>query len=215
MNNPKVSILLFFKEDRGWLQNARDSVYSQDYDGEIQLIQSDKVNPLHKTMNASENLNALLPFVKGKYVKYLCEDDMLTSICVRESVEAMEEQGSDALHGNAINRFVTNKGYSDKLYQPKILMPDVKSIKKGNYIHGGTLFYKSSLFLEEGYCFDESLDCAEEMDLNLKLLTDGKSFGYVNKYLYIYRRHNTQKSLGGDVDQTARAKRIQAIYDRY
>jgi len=213
--NPKVSILLFFKEDRGWLKNARDSVYSQDYDGEIQLIQSDKVNPNHSIMNASENLNFLLSFVKGKYVKYLCEDDELTPISIRESVEAMEKGNYDVIHGNSINRFIQADGsHRDNLYQPRITTPAIESMKRGNYVHGGTLMYRASLF-DEGFRFDETLNCAEEMDLNLNLLKHGKSFGYVNKYLYIYRRHEKQKSLGKGIDQTARAKRIQAIYDRY
>ena len=213
--NPKVSILLFFKEDRGWLDKARDSVYNQDYNGEIQLIQSDKVNHNHSKMNASQNLNALLPFVKGKYVKYLCEDDELTPISIRESVQAMESQVCDVLHGNSINRFVRDDGsHYDKLYQPARTVPTIETIKRGNYIHGGTLMYRSDLF-KEGFKFDESLDCAEEMDLNLNLMKNGKIFGYVNKYLYIYRRHEKQKSLGKNVDQAKRAKKIQAIYDRY
>ena len=213
--NPKVTILLFFKEDRGWLKDAVASVLNQDYEGEIQLLRSDEWTPEHETMNASQNLNALLPFVKGKYVKYLCEDDELTRGCVRESVKVMEEEGCDVLHGNAINRFTNADGsYNDKKYSPPILTPEVSTMKQGNYVHGGTLFYKASLF-KEGYSFDESLDCAEEMDLNLKLLTDGKTFGYCNKDLYIYRRHTKQKSLGSGIDQTARAKRIQAIFNRY
>jgi glycosyltransferase involved in cell wall biosynthesis len=214
--NPKVTILLFFKEDRGWLKDAVTSVLNQDYEGEIQLLRSDIHNPhYHKLMNASNNLNYLLPLIEGKYVKYLCEDDELTKGCVRESVKAMEEQGCDVLHGNAINRFTNADGtYKDKKYSPPITTPEVSTMKQGNYVHGGTLFYKASLF-KEGYTFDTSLDCAEELDLNLKLLTDGKVFGYCNQDLYIYRRHTKQKSLGSGIDQTARAKRIQAIFNRY
>ena len=76
--NPKVTILLFFKEDRGWLKDAVASVLNQDYEGDIQLLRSDLYTKDHANLNASENLNALLPFIEGKYVKYLCEDDELT-----------------------------------------------------------------------------------------------------------------------------------------
>jgi glycosyltransferase involved in cell wall biosynthesis len=211
--NFKVSILLFFKEDRGWLQDAIDSVYSQDYDGNIQLIRSDKMNPNHHKMNASQNLNFLLQFVKGDYVKYLCEDDMLTTVSIKESVKAMQEQGCDVIHGNSINRYMTGESYRDELYRPKLTVPTIETLKRGNYIHGGTLMYKAEIFKD--FKFDESLTCAEEMDLNLNLLKHGKKFGYCNKFLYIYRRHEAQKSLGKKVDQSERKQRIQAIYDRY
>ena len=60
-----------------------------------------------------------------------------------------------------------------------------------------------------------SLTCAEEYDLNMNLLSKGALLGYCNSTLYLYRRHDEQKSLGKGIDQNARAIKIQAIKDRY
>jgi hypothetical protein len=83
-----------------------------------------------------------------------------------------------------------------------------------NVVHGGTLMYKKSVLLSVG-CFDESLTCAEEYDLNLKILDAGYKLGYTDKILYNYRRHDAQKSLGKGINQAIRSQKIKAIKDRY
>lgn len=74
--------------------------------------------------------------------------------------------------------------------------------------------YRSTVFEKVGF-FDETLDCAEEYDFNMKCLSKGLKLGYVNSLLYMYRRHDEQKSLGVAVDQNIRALKIQAIQKRY
>ena len=215
MKLPKVSILLFFAKDRGWMQQARESVYNQTYQGEIELLRSDLLNPDHSKMNTSENLNFLIKKAKGKFIKYLCEDDELTPISIEASVEAMLEQGCDFLHGNSINRHTQpDGGYVDKLYYPRLTEPTIPTICEGNYVHGGTLFYKAELF-KQGFKFDETINTAEEMDLTMHLLKSGKKMGYCNKFLYIYRRHDHQKSLGKAANQVERAKVHEEIKNRY
>lgn len=198
------------------MHQARESVFNQTYTGEIELLRSDLVNPDHGKMNTSENLNFLIKKATGKYIKYLCEDDELTPISIEASVQAMEEQGCDFMHGNSINRFMQPDGsHVDKLYYPRLTAPTIPTICEGNYVHGGTLFYKAAMLKEMAFPFDPELNTAEEMDLTLYLLKSGKKMGYCDKFLYIYRRHEGQKSLGKMANQEARAIVHEQIKNRY
>jgi len=206
----KVSVVVYFHKDRGWLKDAIDSVYNQQAgDFEIELLRSDLLCPNHANMSASENLNFLINLATGDYIKYLSEDDMLTPNSIKDSVDAMELLGCDFLHGNAYNKI----GSNIQKQLPTHRNPSLEMMLDNNVIHGGTLFYKRELLSLKP--FDESLSCAEEYDVNLWLLKNGYTLGYVDKFLYIYRRHVDQKSLGKDVDQVARKIKIDAIKKRY
>jgi glycosyltransferase involved in cell wall biosynthesis len=197
-----VSIIIPYKIDRGWLDEAIQSVYNQTYDGKIELLisKSDK--------SVSYNINQALKIAKGDYIKYLCDDDTLTPNCIEDSVNAI--QGFDFLHGVANNVFPT---YA-KLQHPRMTNPMIEDMLVSNVIHGGTLFYKMSTIEKVGY-FDESLVCAEEYDYNLRCFKLGMKLGFTNKILYNYRRHDLQKSLGKGIDQEERALRIKAIQDKW
>lgn len=210
MNNlPKVSVIIPYKTDRGWLNEAIDSVHHQTYQGPIELILSEG------PYRVSKNINRAMSEATGEFLKFFAEDDLLTPICIEASVEAMKEQKCDFLHGNALNMFADRT----EPYFPLLKNPSLTELRQTSMIHGLTLFYKreavDKMIHDRGFWFDESLDCAEEYDVNMWLLAHGFKLGYVNKFLGKYRRHDQQKSLGKDIDQAARAKRIQAIKDRY
>lgn len=199
---PKVSIIIPYKEDRGWLDNAIQSVHNQTYRGEIELILSKSDH------RVGYNLNRGIERATGQYIKYLCDDDWLTPDSIQRSVEAMG--GHDFIHGNAYNVF----GTTAQLQRPRLKKPTLADMIHSNVIHGGTLMYRASVFEKVGL-FDESLDCAEEYDFNLRCIKAGLRLGYTPAVLYNYRRHQDQKSLGKDVDQFERKQKIDAIKRRY
>ena len=203
MNRPEVSVIIYWNEDRGWLKDAIHSVEVQDYSGEIELIKSHDPDG-----SCAYNLNRGIEAASGKYIKYLPEDDMLTPNCLKDSVEAMNK-GFDFIHGKAYNKF----GSKLERQAPYPVNPTLGDMIEKNRIHGLTLMYRTDILKEN--LFDESLDCAEEYDLNLRLLSKGYKLGYCSSFLGIYRRHGKQKSLGEGIDQAARAKKIQEIVDRY
>lgn len=214
--NPTVSIIVYFKEDRGWLKEAIQSVHNQRYDGKIELILSQSDG------SASKNLNDGIKRATGQYIRYLSEDDLLPQYSVYLSVLAMQETGADFIHGKAVNFFgypviypeghISFSGRVDG-QEPELKYPTLEKMLKRNPIHGGTVFYKAELLKNNP--FDETLDCAEEYDLNMNLLKQGYTIDYCNEFLYFYRRHDKQKSLGRGIDQVERAKKIELIKDRY
>ena len=201
MLQPLVSIIIPFSIDRGYLNEAIESVNNQTYTNIELLIQNDNVN-------VSTNINNGIKRAKGEYIKYLCEDDYLTPNSIADSVKAI--QGNDFIHGVSYNV----KGRLIEKQIPRIKNPSLNEMLLSNVIHGGTLMYHRSVFDKVGL-FDESLTCAEEYDVNLRCLANGLKLGYTDAILYNYRRHSTQKSLGQGVNQEARKIKIQAIKDKF
>lgn len=197
-----VSIIIPYNKDRGFIDEAINSVKLQTYDGKIEVLLSESPN------NVSYNINRAVEQCKGDYIKYLCDDDWLTPNSIKDSVDAI--QGYDFIHGIANNVI---RG-SAQVQRPRMKQPTLSDMLESNVIHGGTLMYKRDVFKRVGL-FDETLVCAEEYDFNLRCLKLGMKLGYCDKVLYNYRRHDEQKSLGKGVDQVARALRIKAIQDKW
>lgn len=199
-----ISVIIPYKEDRGWLDKAIESVERQTFkDYEIILSQSDN--------RVGYNINRGIEKANGEYIKYLCDDDLLTSNSLEDSIRAIKY--FDFIHGNAINFFTSGKR---SIQRPIRRHFEWRELKRRNYIHGGTLMYRADVFDKYGM-FDESLWTGEEYDFNLRIMHQGARIGYVNSTLYLYRRHDMQKSLG-NLDREYQAKRqaaIQEIKDRY
>ena len=202
----KVSIIIPFKTDRGWLSEAVESVQNQTHkDIELILSQSDN--------GVSYNINKGIEKAKGEFIKWLPEDDLLTPNCIEDSLKAIK--GYDFIHGKAFN-FNTRSPYKNNTHTPRIKYPSLNDMLKYNVIHGGTMFYRKECFDKFGL-FDESLWTGEEYDLHLKFLSQGARIGYVDKIVFKYRLHDFQKSIGKHTLEYKRQRQIaiQEIKDRY
>jgi GT2 family glycosyltransferase len=181
----KVTIIIPYKEDRGWLKDAIDSVPKG-----VQLILSKGDG------NWPQNFNKVLKEVTGDYIKYLHEDDMLTPNCIEDSIRSLE--GFDFIHGNAIELFQTSndtfeKGIKQRIYRPTIKLPTLEMLLKYNSIHSATTMYRREVFEKIGG-FNEDNKCYsfEEYEFNLRVLKAGFKIGYCNSELAFYRRHPKQ-----------------------
>lgn len=193
----KVSIIIPYKTDRGWLSEAVESVHNQTHK-DIELILSQSDNRI------GYNINRGVEKATGDYIKYFAEDDLLTPNCIEDSLKAID--GYDFIHGNAINFFESGR---EELYKPPVTHPTVMRMVHSNVFHGGTMFYRADVFQRFGM-FNESLWTGEEYDFNLMLLSKGAKVGYCDEVLFRYRRHKAQKSLGNR-DRLYQNKRTQAI----
>ena len=175
----KVTVIIPYKKDRGWLQDAIDSVPA-----DVQLIVSQGEG------NWPANFNKVLGQAEGDYIKFLHEDDMLLPNCIEDSVKAIEEQGVDFIHGNAVELFQGTERL--RHYKPKATHPTVEDLLAKNVLHCPTLMYRKEVFDKVG-TFDESLNNQEEYEFNLRCLKAGLKIGYCDSFLAVYRRHSTQK----------------------
>lgn len=177
---PKITVIIPYKEDRGWLTDCVASIPEG-----IQIIKSQGEG------NWPQNFNKALSEATGDYIKFLHEDDMVTENGLWEAAQAIEEQGVDFIHGNAYEIYM-NAGRAPGKYIPKEKTPTVGSLKKNNVIHSATLLYKREIFEQLGG-FDETLNNQEEYEFNLRCLQAGFKIGYCDSFLAWYRRHSKQK----------------------
>ena len=177
---PKVTVIIPYKTDRGWLKDAIASVPEW-----VQCIVSQGDG------NWPENFNKVLDQATGDYIRWLHEDDMLTPNCIEDSVRAIEEQDVDFIHGEATEIFM-NAGRATQRYKPAVQKPTLQDLLNKNVIHSATLMYRRSVFDRVGQ-MDETLNTAEEYEFNLRCLKAGMKIGYCAESLAFYRRHPQQK----------------------
>ena len=174
-----VTVIIPYNRDRGWLHQAVNSVPEG-----VQLILS------QGNGNWPENFNKVLDQATGEYIRWLHEDDMLTPNCIEDSIKAIEEQGVDFIHGNAIE--ITPEGKQIRTYKPKIENPTSVDLLMHNVFHSATMMYKREVFEKVGK-MNETLNTAEEFEFNVRCLNAGLKVGYCNASLAYYRRHPQQK----------------------
>jgi teichuronic acid biosynthesis glycosyltransferase TuaG len=202
MTYPLVSIIIPYRINRGYLNKAIESIHGQTYPGAIEIIES------NHDASVSYNLNQGIKAASGTFIKYLCEDDYLPSNSIKDSVEGMLDY--DFINGNAVAIYMEGM----KKYIPERTNPTFEQLLVYNSIHGGSLMYRRDVFDKIGF-FDETIDCAEEYEFNLRCLYNDLKIGYVNSFLYFYRRHGEQKSLGDGVNKMERQFKIYSIKQRY
>lgn len=181
---PLVSVIIPYREDRGWLQDAIASVEAQEYDGLIEIIEAQGAFPV------GHNINAGLAKSMGTLITYLCEDDLLPKDAIALSVaHFLANADIDFLHGNAEN--FSETGHVQH-WVPECKHPLIADLLQFNHIHGGTVMYRSTFFEKYGN-YDEELLTSEEVEMHMRALYHGAKIGYVDAVLYRYRLHSRQK----------------------
>ena len=198
----KVTVIIPYKEDRGWLKDAIASVPK-----DVQLIVS------QGNGNWPQNFNKALKEATGDYIKYLHEDDMLTPNCIRDSIAALYIQEVDFIHGQAYEIYL-NTGRKLGLYIPPIKSPTSHDLLKKNVIHSATTMYKRVIFDKiGGFNEDDKYKSFEEFEFNLRCLKAGFEIGYSDNPLAYYRRHTKQCIRTVDIQQ--RKKYRQELVSSY
>lgn len=202
----KISVIITVKEDRGYLQECIDSVKKQilddyeiilasDNNAELRQIaeQSNILFSLHiGKSNFASNANTAVKMAKGDYIKFIADDDKLTSIALKE---LYKKNGCDVVFANYI---LIENGFASK----ELKMPydeyngDFRKMLIDRKLSSGTALIKRESLLAVGG-FDENFNIAEGYILFSKMIKKGiENFNYIDKNIYLYRIHNSQKSLG-------------------
>ena len=155
-------------------------------------------------------MNRGIDKAKGDYICYLCDDDLLPPDSLKNRLESIK--GHDFIHGRGQQFFENGQIKPWMLTDPNATL---ESILIQNGIMGGTTLYRRELF--EEFRWDESLWTAEEYEFHVKLLYNGMSLGFCDKFVYLYRRWWGQKSLGNTTPeyQQERKNAVEKIKHRY
>ena len=196
----KISVIIPYNKDRGFLDLAIKSFDKQDYSNKEMIVS-------HSDNKVGFNLNRGIEKSTGDLITYLCDDDLLPLNALEYYAKSFD---GDFCHGNAYSL----KGYNMFDVIPEIKKPTLLDMLISNRLNGGTVCYHASVFDKYGL-FDESLWTAEEYDFNMMIMSKGAEIGYIDQFLYTYRRHNAQKSSGDVLHQARRLIEINKIRKRY
>lgn len=178
-----VSIIIPYKEDRGYLKEAEASIKAQTYtDYEVIKCSSNA--------RVGVNINTGIKLAKGKFICYLCDDDLLTPNSLKDRVEFLESTDFDFIHSRGKYQYPHHQS-EYKLINTNVTFD---SCLLSNGIMGGSTMYKTEILKKN--LFNESLWTAEEWELHLRLLSKGYKLGFLDKVTYLYRVHSEQKSIG-------------------
>lgn len=179
----KIAVIIPYREDRGFLKHAIDSVWRQTFRDFVLFT-------VNKPQCLSKNFNYGLGLANEHgcdFLKMLCDDDMLTDTALEDLYNGIYPSG-DICISNAINFTELREDEVKSRYT------GVKDLLADNTIHGGTCLY-SVKKLNEVNGMREDLITGEEFDLNVRIMKSGGKIKYVDKITYKYRIHYKQKSL--------------------
>ena len=216
----KVSVIIPVVYNRGWLDVCIQSAINQDFkdyeiilasDGNPEMLGYAKKYDLGYCLNTgkhnlSTNYNNAAKLAEGDYLKMLMDDDELTPNCLKDLYENIGD--ADLIYASAVN-FTPRK--------ETIVIPHpatFKSVYERDGIHCGTVMIKRSTFEAIGGN-DENLNCMEDHDMYLNLLSKGYKLTYVNKIVYRYRVHPGQKSFRQTPERVKTGKYIKSKYRQF
>ena len=181
------TIIIPYREDRGWLDICRQSLYDQSLpNDEYEIIEQQGL------YNQSKNVNDALKKAKGLYTYILHEDDkIIDASCLeglKEDIEKEEERIGDVIAW-AIGPAKDSNNITQLSYYTS-----VEKLLQTNTIHGGSCVYNTHIMQRLGG-FDESLETGEEYDFNIRIAHKyGEPFVY-DVPVRFYRIEGQNKSL--------------------
>lgn len=217
-STPLVSICIPTYNYRHYLSDALDSALAQQFvdievvvvdncsdDGTSELVETyhrrDNRIVLHRNshnIGMPANFNRAMELAQGKYVKFLCADDILAKDCVSKMVDVLQARPDVTLVGcrrsvfDSDKRTIRTMGYANRsfLRSGKEVIRDCYF--KGNLIGEPTavLFRKADVVAT----FDEHYYQVLDMEMWFRLLEKG-SFVFVLETLCRIREHESRGTL--------------------
>ncbi|MDR0680803.1 MAG: glycosyltransferase [Dysgonamonadaceae bacterium] len=147
-------------------------------------------------LGCSGNYNHVLSYAKGKYVKLLCADDLITSDCIEKQVRAFEDNEGKNIVMVTASKYVINengKRIFSKNFPGKGLIEGKKAIRR-SVLYGTNIFGEPGLPLiktdvlrkTSGVTEDKYYTYCNDFDLWCKILLHGNLF-VINEPLFLFR----------------------------
>lgn len=226
-HTPKVSILMSVYNGERFLEEAIDSILSQNFqdfeflimddaseDSSFEILQTyENMDNRIRTFKNKENvgltssLNFLLDKARGCYIARMDSDDISLSERIQQEILFLEANPDVFLVGTgAIN--IDEKGIIISKFDPLI---NSKDVSKTLPIHN-CIYHSSIMFRNEGYRYRETFYYSQDYDFYLNLLTEGKHLTNLGDYLLKYRVTNISVSSNSGESQEYFAKLARASY---
>lgn len=221
---PKISIVVVTYNSGKYVTETLDSIASQSYTGEIQLIVSDDCSQddtvlicknwlrdhkdrfpdatiISSTSNTgiSGNYNRALKEVNGLWVKYIAGDDILTPDCIREFV-AETFRTDDKFIMCSVIPFDSTGDRALRMKARFLADYDVsgqeKALSNSPCVIEGPSFFLETATLREMDGFDETYPYVEDWPLAMKYVFNGYHIHICYKGLVRYREYQSVSKEG-------------------
>jgi glycosyltransferase involved in cell wall biosynthesis len=201
-----ISVIIPYKEDRGYLKQCIKSVEEQIYK-DFEIIEA------HGPGTLPQNFNNGLRKARGDYIKMVQDDDWLPPQSLNMLMFGI--RSSRWVVGDVMQFPYNRRGKPGPptLHKPPYL--DFRSQVEKYDMHMGSTLYRKDLLDEIGG-MDETLETGEEYDMHLKILSMGYEPAYISKVVYNYRMWSGGKSVIYRRDRTEwRKNELEKIKARY
>lgn len=240
MNLPLVSVCIPTRNGAKYIEEALTCVIQQDYrpleliisddestDGTVQIILNTiknwniTVNVYHHTPSIiGANWNNCVKMAKGKYIKFLFQDDLIYSNCISEMVALSEKDdriGLTFCNRDIISDLKDKADWLNRYENLSIKWEELKSIQEGKSLLKQRNFLKTprnkigepTVVMLKRQCFEEVGFFSEELKQTLdyeywyRMLPKYK-IGFIDEKLAAFRLHDnqaTQQNLSGIGDE--------------
>jgi alpha-1,3-rhamnosyltransferase len=222
-NSPLVSVIVISYNSSEYIVETLESIKNQLYEN-IELIISDdtstdntiaiceqwneenkhrfistKVVQVTKNTGLSANINRGLKVAKGKWIKLIAGDDLLTENCIKENIDYIKKHNdldinvifSIRANFQVINgkKEIQNQFENSIFYESNISCEDQYELAlRGFNCPPNTLFISKVALDTIGGC-DEDYPMYEDTPLILRLLKQNYKFYYMPAVTFLYRIH--------------------------
>lgn len=213
--NPLVSVIIPVYNTEKYLNQCVQSILSQTYNNTELILVNDgstdmsplicdsiassdnRVRVIHKNNSGlSDARNKGLLFAKGKYIIYLDSDDFWTSNdSLRILVSRIEQSEFDFMCFNCsyfysgVNRYKAWKPFDEELLggiDKKLAI--INLVRSGTFPMSACLKIINRSFLIDNQIFFKKGIFSEDIPWFLELISKSISFGFINLYIYAYRK---------------------------
>lgn len=151
----------------------------------------------------TKSLNVAIDRCSGKYIFRQDADDISLPFRLEKCIQIFEQLDVDFLASSAYTN--TINGYIE-IPNKKLINKDyLKILKYGNYFIHGTFGFKADILKQARY--DESFKYAQDYELILRLLKQGKRFIFLSEPLYFFRKSKGSISAQKLKEQTTYASK--------
>lgn len=214
--SPLISVVIPVKNGENYLESAINSVIDQNYenfeliiginpstDGTQKIANSYRDHPKIKvvefkdSVNMPENFNRSALFANGKYLKFLCHDDLLMPNNLMQLSTIMENYESVGLV-TCYEKMIQSKNYIrgeksfGNLANISLIRALYRFFKYNNWVGGpSAVLIRTAPFKHHG--FKSYLECAFDLEYWLRISMNNEIY-IVSEVLYQSRVHENQGS---------------------
>jgi glycosyltransferase involved in cell wall biosynthesis len=213
LTSPLVSVVIPVKNGENFLKEAIDSVLLQTLDNFELLIcinpSTDKtlevaseylsdprvrVIPFKEPVGISANFDRASGLATGKYIKFLCHDDILLPNCLELMVQQIEMLGVSMVCSYEKFLNSANAPRTGSAFGNRTVVSTKRSLQRfvryGNWVGSPTGVLMKNI---DHVYFQESLNCAWDQELWTRISLTS-AIGVVPEILYLTRIHSEQQT---------------------